>query len=112
MGTLEELLRGLCDDRQPNGNPIKGKLKSLSLSTSTDGWQSIAEFWFYPKWNVCVASDPVAAVSNVLSRGPEESPEKTSLPSPLIRGDLAASDPNMVGGQPSKADDDLSDLLV
>ena len=106
MGTLEQLLPALSDNRDPNGNPKKGKLQTLTLSTTFDGWQAIAQFWFYPKWNVCVSDDPLAAMVNVLSRGPEEFPEKANtVPSALLRGDLAASDSNMVSQSKPKSED-------
>ncbi|RVC71301.1 hypothetical protein EN759_00360 [Mesorhizobium sp. M00.F.Ca.ET.038.03.1.1] len=64
-------IRAACQSRDPDGKPVRGKLVSLALNITSDGWQAITQYWSTNDWNVSVGKDPVACLVEVLSKEPD-----------------------------------------
>lgn len=115
---LVKALRAISDSRLPNGNPIRGKLRSLTVNITPDRWQAIVQYWFANHWNVVCEQDPAIALMKVLEMEPDLSegydPAKwLKAAKPVLDGEYVNWVVEKPQPEPVQDDaNDLSDLLV
>lgn len=74
MTSIDEALRAAQDCRDRTGRPVKGRLSSLHVNATVNGWQVLVAWWFVERFTVVQGADLADCVRQALAKGPNYAP--------------------------------------